>query len=377
MARMSMLSVGIGVAALVITLSVLNGFNQHLQNRLLASEAHLVVELEKSATNLNLFNKTLFLSADAFEKQDVVLRSFDGSFSGAEAVGLDTPALQNLFSHSSQAHDFNVQQHLQPGDIIVPLELAQNLGLFEGDWLSVLPAQSLLLPVSAWPSFARLRVRKIRPSNETGLENLKIYYHRRHSRSFFPLHQFVSQGVQLRLHDPYALSEAQAFLQSRLKQQGVNKFNIQSWRQRHSTLFWALKLEKYVMTLFLALSMLITSFSIVTLVVLLKARKQRDMGVMMALGLSPRRVQSIFAGVGFGVFALAATSGLAVGTGVAYALHIWPLEILPDIYYQRHLPSQPSWQLIAGTAGGCAVLGLVTSCLPQFKALPPVAQLLR
>lgn len=371
-----MLSVGVGVAALIVALSVLNGFNQSLQKKLLASEAHLVVEFENSSDLQLLGNESFsepFVSAEAFERQDVLLRSYDGAFSGAEAIGLDTLALQNLLAH--KAGDFQVDQHMQPGDIIVPLELAQSLGLFEGDSISLLPAHSLLLPVSAWPHFARLRVRKIKASTETGLEHLKIYYHKKQSAPFFSNNPFARRGLQFQLRDPYKLQQAQRLLNQKLRAVGVNKYQLQSWRDRNSTLFLALKLEKYVMTLFLALSVLITSFSIVTLVVLLKARKQRDMGVMMALGWSPQQVQSVFSQVGFGVFMGAALGGLLVGTGLAYALHFWPLEILPDIYYERHLPSKPSLQLIASTAVGCSLLGFVTAYIPSWFYFHPRSNL--
>ena len=99
-------------------------------------------------------------------------------------------------------------------------------------------------------------------------------------------------------------------------------------------------MEKITMTTFMSLSGLITCFTIITILILLITQKRADVGILMTLGLPKIDVQRLFQWIGGFLFGIGLLSGLVLGTAISVFLQMYPLEVLPDIYYDRTLPSR-------------------------------------
>ena len=113
---------------------------------------------------------------------------------------------------------------------------------------------------------------------------------------------------------------------------------VESWAERNSALFYSLKMERILMTVFLSLTLLVGSFSIITVLVMLGTQKRRDMGLLMALGLSPQRTRGLIARIGFLLSGLGVGIGLILGLGFTYVLDNYSFIQLPDIYYDTTIP---------------------------------------
>ena len=118
------------------------------------------------------------------------------------------------------------------------------------------------------------------------------------------------------------------------------------------------------MTIFLSLAVLITSFSIVSVMVLLITQKKREMGMMMAMGLSKTATRRIFTIVGIYLSSIGVGAGVLFGCGVALFMDYFPIEVLPDIYYDSTLPAHLSTNIVGGVIIGAAVLAFVGAYFP-------------
>ena len=115
---------------------------------------------------------------------------------------------------------------------------------------------------------------------------------------------------------------------------------------------------------FLSLSILITSFSIITVLILLLSQKSKDIGILMAMGLSRSRTKWIFARLGMILAALGSLWGLILGLTISYFLELYPLNILPDIYYDRTLPVVVSRSTIYLVTALCLLISFFGTWIP-------------
>lgn len=368
--RICILGVAIGVSAFIIIMSIMNGFNNSTKKRYLKVEPHIVVQ---PAANFKLtqLNSPLVSSVSPFEVQDIFIRTSD-NFSGAIAKGLPKNELLNIFSNfhdqtefDSAVDDFKIIslveaiENIKPGEVLIGLDLARSAGLFEGDRINILPPETLLLPAGDVPLVEQVTVKGIFTTNISEIDSKYIYYVIGESLTSFNQTASRSEGYEVRLLEPEKYDKY-------LSQ--VNpKATLETWVQRNASLFLALKVERWMMTIFLSLSGLITSFTVVTVLILLITQRKNDIGVLMTLGLSHNALKSIFTKVGLILFSIGFVGGLIIGVGVSLLLSVYPLEILPDIYYERTIPSKLDYHLVLGMSIVAIILGVFTAWLPAQK----------
>jgi len=391
--------IGLGVMALVVVLSVMNGFNGTIRERLLAVEPHLVIALPppapggqpRSLDELGVLrgelNQLPGARASIVESQDVILRTLEGTFGGAVAKGMDAEALEKIFSDIQKIgkkrhgnyNDFVVSQgegptddptdpsaegdlaqrlaHLEAGEVILGVDLAHSLRIFEGDQILIIPPESLLKPAGETPVYEKVTVRALLSSRVADVDGKMVFYNPGHTLGRFREAASREISLEVRLPEPYDY----AAMATEYTRRG---FAVQTWVSRNEALFFALKMEKMAMTIFLALAALITCFSIVTVLVLLLTQKRRDLGILMAMGLSPRRTRQVFTRVGILLSACGMGGGLGLGIGISYLLDRYPIDMLPDIYYDSSIPVKVTPELIYFVVGVSAVVAFLSSYLP-------------
>lgn len=380
MSRLSVFASFFGVTCLIVVLSIMNGFNANQEDRLLAIEPHVVVEYpvgQVSAEDLaKMQSSRQELSRNPnvsdiiqFESQDVILRTVDGLFSGAEARGMEEKGLNQLLArviNRSGRSIFNPSHYeLSRGGVILGSGLARSLNVFEGDEITVMPPETLLLPSGEIPTVERVRVEFILLSNVSEIDSKMMYYIKGETLQRLADSASLRKGFELRLSET---ALADRFI--RQIRGGLSGTPIQttSWKDRNEILFFALKLEKIAMTTFLVLSILITVFSLITVMMMLITDKQKDIGLLMALGLSKKRTQRLFVSMGLmlamgGVFA-----GLITGVLISWVLDVFPIP-MPNIYYDAEFPSVVDLQQILIVVIGLSALSFFASYLPVKRTL--------
>lgn len=361
----------VGVAALIIVLSVMNGFNQSIGDRMLAVEPHLVFKLNKENTDSKKEDKALedqLLEEKTVQKlirvdqQDVILRTIDGRFSGAEAKGYNSKDLQNLLERveefkKNRPNYIPVVKELKEGEVIVGIDLARNLNVFEGDELLVIPPETLLLPSGEIPDYERVTVVSILSTELQSIDGQVLFYDYTHTMRRLESSASMERRLELRLHHRSDYVE----IQKKYQQAG---YEVDSWVDRNAALFFALKMERWAMTVFLSLAAIITSFSILTVLILLMTQKRQDIGILMSLGLSLKQTKIIFMQLGMMLSAIGLGGGILLGLMVSLYLQWFPLEVLPDIYYDATIPATVDFNLILTVFAVAALISLIGSWLP-------------
>jgi lipoprotein-releasing system permease protein len=382
--RLCMVGVAVGVMALVIVLSVMNGFNGSIQRRLLAVEPHLIATIPgaHSYQDVQAHPAYVYLQsqkdvqAQIFESQDIVIRTVDGSYGGGVAKGVEPQALGYIMRETQKAeaqrrslrHGEEVMippvsdesTHLEAGEVLLGIDLAHSLGVFEGDKIVVVSPEALLLPAGEVPPFEKVTVKGLLSTNIPEIDGKAVFYGR--EKTFTRMVGSPSRqiGIEIRLPDANDFAKTKLELEKR----GAT---VSTWIERNSSLFYALRMEKMVMGIFLGLSALIASFSIITVLVLLLTQKRKDIGVLMAMGLSPSATRRAFAQVGLLLSTFGLGGGLILGLIVCYLIQHFPMPILPDIYYDSTIPAKVDPLLILCIVVAASIIAGLSAWLPARR----------
>lgn len=370
------MGVGLSVVAMVVVISVMTGFGVGMRDRILSVEPHLVVEAPEPSTRRELLeklNSRKGIKAHLHESRDVMLRTVDGLYGGAAARGIASDTLKKILSDlEKKRSEGNLQlaersfkedtYTLEKGEVVLGIDLANSLAIFPGDELVVISPEALLLPPGEVPRYERVRVKSLLRSNVPQIDSQVMFYGL--GRTFRNLsYTQPDLAIEVRLDDPTNFSDLKSDLEA-------NGFSVQSWVDRNSALFYSLKIEKFLMTLFLSLTFLIGSLSIVTLIVLLSTQKRQDMGMLQAMGLATRRIRNLFAGMGV----MLSASGMAVGLGLGLLICWWidkfSILKLPDIYYDTKLPISIDYFTISTVLLLVFILSALSSIWTSRRSTP-------
>lgn len=381
----SLVGAALSVVAMVVVTSVMQGFGGGIRDRLLAVEPHVVVELSSEqpdyanvASLVQDINKIEKAKAHLYETQDLMIRTVDGLYSGAAGHGIDSGTLKNILEGLDvkrrktkrdqlrlDPRDFSPDTYdLKKGEVVIGVDLANALAIFEGDEIVIVSPEALLLPPGESIRFEKVRVKSILRSNVPHIDAQTVFYGLGESLRTIRYSPIREKKIEVRSEDPLNLNSITAFLVSK-------KIKYQTWSERNSSLFYSLKMEKFLMTLFLGLTLLIGSFSIVTLLVLLSTQKREDIGMMQAMGMSPKNVRRLFAGMGVGITTVGMGAGLLIGLIACWWLDHFPIIKLPDIYYDTDLPVSVDYQTIIGVS----VIVFIVSSLSSWFATKATSKL--
>ncbi len=382
MARISWLATMIGVFSLIVVASIMNGFNRSIRTRLLSVQPHIVVTAggdgvdEAALKKIRKVLTDLGLKTEPFIQQDVIVRSLDGRFSGGVIKGTSNKGVQSFMMRLMRARDHHTPSledldftALGPKEVILGSDLAANLNVFEGDEVMVIPPETLLMPAGTPPRFERMRVRDIVNTDIQDLDSQLVLYsfgnlaHGLHEPLRFRSPLQEDKGYEIRLSAPENAETVAGEIRAGLAKLNVHT-TVETWGDRNHALFFALKLEKLAMMTFLGLSVLITSFSLITVLVMLLSQKRKEIGLLMALGLSQKATRALFMKMGLILAGMGMFFGLLLGLGASLFLAHYPLQILPDVYYDSSLPSEVHYVFVAAVGVGCLILAFVSAYWP-------------
>ena len=359
--RMSWLSiVGIAftVSLLVLVSSVMNALNDNVRDRNLALEPHWLVTGAENPDYEKEF-KARGYRFSRIEFQDVIFRTSEARFKGAEGRGLSSESLQDLnrglevLHRKSQGPQTFEPVSFEVQEIWLGADLADALGVISGDEISAMSPESLLGSSSEVPQLDRVRVRGRLRTGVSEIDGAGFFYDAKRSFRRLRNPSAIKQRYQVWVQD--------ADRADSLKEEFIKKFplaQVQTWRERHSAIFFALKLEKIMISVFLSLAVLIASLSFLSVLSLLVSERQKEMGILQTLGFSRKKVRVLFFQIGMTLAALGLVSGLLAGAGLSYWIELHPITgVLPPIYYDTSIPAR----LDGWATSGFAVLALVIS----------------
>lgn len=339
MRRISILSffaVLISVSVFLIVLFVMNGMNKSIQNRIVQLDPNITLESKDRQTyDLSGIQEARSLSFDSY---DLIVRTFDGQFRGTHAVGYNQSDFQYWLDRlavlkKKDSTDFEFTADLEPNEIVVGIEMARSLGLLDGDQVTLIPVETLLISQTEKPIFEKVTVKKIVTSDLPEVDSGVIFFNKENSLANLKQSASKTSGYHLWVDHQNQMSGILDQLKT------MNFKSIETWREKNSSLFFALMMEKTMIGIILGLAGLIASTSILTVLALIMSQKQSDIAIIKAVGLSNKRTLILFTQIGLWISLSAVFIGMVIGLSVSYYLQYYPLQILPQIYYDSSIPA--------------------------------------
>ena len=368
----------VGVAALTIVLSVMNGFEDQVQKRIAGTNAHAAVLNgdDRPLAPSDSLARVILNAAPGAQIAPFVY----GKVMVASRKGVDGMVVKGI-DPSQEARVTDILDHLEParapldgGDlpgIGLGEELAVRLRVTVGDVIVIsLPSEEAGGLFGALPHMKRLRVSSIFRSGLYEYDSSFGIVRMETAQDFFGLAGSIT-GYELRLPDMFAARETARSLEAAL-----GPFHrVTNWIDLNRNLFAWMKIEKAVMFTILILIVLVATVNIVSSLVMLVLEKRRDIGVLRTMGATPGGIMRIFLVQGTLVGLAGTTLGLLVGWGVSFALGRYKLLRLPgEIYFIDTLPVKIEWIDFAVVAAAATLLCFVASLYPAWRAarLAPV-----
>jgi lipoprotein-releasing system permease protein len=376
-AILSVGGIGLGVMAMVVILSVMQGFDEAIKSRLLGVQPHVVV----AGSSPEVYKKLLQIvghkgTVDPFATQDVIIRTLDGIFSGGVARGMETQTLKRV-THQVQ-HKVEVMEggssvvvskkqtnkvnfELGPKEVALGLDLARSLGIFEGDEINVVAPESLLLPTGEMPIYEKVKVRALLRTDVPDIDTHAVFYDVDRGLKKLRAAASLETGFEIRLENP----DDSIDLKTKIQKAGIK--NVKTWQELHSALFYSLRMEKSLMGIFLALTILVSSFSVVAVLVLLVTEKRADVGILKSIGATKVQIRKIFLAIGIFLGLIGIGGGVVCGLVICGFLERYPIIKLPEIYYDTTIPVQIEYTVIGGIVLLGILLTLAGAVIPAWR----------
>jgi lipoprotein-releasing system permease protein len=373
----SMLGISLGVAALIIVLSVMNGFQKEVRDRMLGVVSHIEV-YGPGGGMLADVNRTMaeakrhpqvIAAAPFVAAQSLVARGED--MRGAIVRGV-VPDLEPQVTDLAAGMRETLAK-LQPGQFGVVLggELARNLGVRVGDPVTLIAPGGQVTPAGVVPRLKQMTVVGTFDSGHFEYDSGLMLLHVEDAQRIFRLEG--PTGVRLKLKDLHQARQVAAELQTQM----TGEFLVRDWTRQNRTWFAAVQLEKRMMFIILTLIVAVAAFNLVSTLVMTVTDKRADIAILRTLGASPRSIMGIFVVQGAAVGVIGTLAGLVLGLAVAMNIDVLvpALEralnanFLPkDIYLINRMPSDPQSSDILPIAIISLVLAFVATLYPSWRA---------
>ena len=376
----SMLGIMIGVMALIVVLSVMNGFHKEIRERILGMVSHATITSFEGglrdwprAMELAKQHPEVLDAAPYVESQVMLVNG--QNVAGALMRGID-PDLEPRVADISDKMNVGSLEDLadKSYNIVLGKELAMALGVTTGDKVTVITPHAMVTPVGTMPRLKRFTVSGIFEVGMGDFDSGVALMHIRDAARLSRLEDAVT-GVRLKVRDLYEAQQVAFELADQMK----DIYYVKDWSHYRRNFFEALKTEKRMMGFILFLIVLVAAFSVIIAMIMVVKEKQSDIAILRTIGASSRSIMKIFLvqGATIGVFGVV----LGVIAGVLLALNVeqivsWLEEILgfeaidSDLYYISRLPSDVQ-------AGDVTLIAAVAFVITVLFALLPAARAAR
>ncbi len=383
----SMLGIALGVAALIIVLSVMNGFQKEVRDRMLSVVSHIEVfapggaALPDAARTLaevkahpQVIGAAPFIAAQALlargeDMKGAIIRGIDPALEPQvtdlaagkkDVAGTGAQALQSL-------------QQLKSGEfgIVLGLELARNLGVRIGDKVTLIAPGGQITPAGVVPRLKQFTVVGAFDSGHYEYDATLAMVHVDDAAKVFRLEG--PTGVRVKLKDLHEARTVGSELAVKLSGGEV----VRDWTRQNRTWFAAVQLEKRMMFIILTLIVAVAAFNLISTLVMTVQDKRADIAILRTLGASPSSIMKIFVVQGALVGVIGTFSGLALGLLVAFNIdvivpfleQVFRASFLPrDVYLIGQMPSDPQWADIMPVGIIALVLAFAATLYPSWRA---------
>jgi lipoprotein-releasing system permease protein len=378
----SMMGAALGVMALIVVLSVMNGFERELRTRILGMASHATITAydgmleswpEKAAVatrHPRVIGVAPYVTGEGMVTNGRLVQ-------GAIIRGID-PVLEPQVSEIADFMKDGSFEALLPGkfNVVLGRALARRIGAGVGTKVTVLAPQARVTPAGVMPRIRRFTVVGLFEVGHSQFDNSLVLMHLEDAAKLYRLNGNVS-GVRLKLDELYAAPLAAKQIANQIANEFGGRYFVRPWTKIHENFFKALKTEKTVMFVILTLIVAVAAFNIISTLVMVVTDKQTDIAVLRTLGLTPRRVMGVFMVQGIVIGVVGTALGVFLGTAIALNVEsivpaieaAFGVDFLNEsIYYISEVPSDLRWPDVYKITGVSLILSVLATLYPAWSA---------
>ena len=374
----SMLGIAIAVLVLIVVMSVVNGFERELKDRLLSMTAHASIENVdgeladyEALRDLALANPRVAAAAPYIDGQALLVAGLE--LSGAELRGVE-PELEHSVSGIGDVMVEGELGGLAAGDfnIVLGVELARELGVGVGDKVTVTLAEGMVTPAGVLPRTKRFTVSGIYRVGMYEFDRRLAFIHLGDAQRLYRKRGQVT-GVRLAITEVYAAPD----IVREVAREYGKLVLVSDWTRVHVNFFRSIQITKSILFVILLMVVAVAAFNIVSTLVMVVKDKQSDIAILRTVGARPSSILKIFVTQGSIVGFVGTLAGVALG--ILIALNLEPIVgffesvfgikfLAADVYFISDLPSELRWVDVARIASIALVLALVSTLYPAWVA---------
>ena len=376
----SMIGIALGVAALIVVLSVMNGFQSELRTRILGVASHIeITGANNQLGEWQILEKQVKADPQVIASAPYVMAqgmlSYGQAVQGVLVRGV-LPGYEDKVADLGKNMKAGKLSDLRAGEygVVLGADLAQLLGVSLGEKVVLMAPQGQFTPTGVVPRIKQFRV--------VGLFQIGMYeydaglalIHMDDAAKLYRMGDNVS-GLRLKLNDLFDAPAEANKLSMNLNPSGA--YYVTDWTQQHANFFKAVQLEKKVMFIILTLIVAVAAFNIVSTLVMAVTDKRADIAIMRTFGASPRSIMGIFIVQGALIGMIGTFIGAVVGVIIALNIdtiipfieHLFKVQFLAkDVYYISDLPSKLEWNDVITIIVMSFILSLLATLYPSYKA---------
>jgi lipoprotein-releasing system permease protein len=374
----SMLGIALGVAALIIVLSVMNGFQKEIRARILGITPHIQViprsgELQDWQSLMNIVGANPDVQGASPYINGQGMLSQNESVEGVMVRGI-LPEGENKLTGLADKMKAGSLANLRAGEfgVVLGSDLASSLGAHLNDSILLITPQGQITPAGMVPRLKQFKVVGIFEIGMSPYDNALALIHLNDAQKLYRMGDSVS-GISARLHDLDRAQQIGLELERTLPPYAY----VSDWTQQNANYFSAVQMEKKMMFIILSLIVAVAAFNIVSTLVMAVTDKQADIAILRTLGASPASIMKIFMVQGVLIGLVGAIIGVVggiivavnIGTIVPFIEHLFNVQFLSkDVYFISELPSDLQKSDVIVTASFSFLVSLLATLYPSWRA---------
>ena len=367
----------LGVAALIVVLAVMTGFQDGIRDRIIAANPHLLVYQsggaglrDAAAIAARIRGLPGVRSATPFVHQQVLFTTASGGAHGGLIRGIDLTREVVRADVRGQLRSGSLEP-LAEGQaaIVLGRELARTLGVVPGDGVTLISPQGALTAVGMVPKMRRYTVAGTIEIGMYEFDASIAYLALPAAQEFAGLAGVT--GIEVKLDDPFEAKRVGRAVAATLG----HPFWVRDWMDMNRNLFAALQLEKYALFVVVTIIVLVAAFAIIGHLVLLVAEKRKEIGILKAIGASGQSITAMFFAVGMTIGVVGTVVGSAVGLALIWVQNTYKIiRLAGDVYQIDHLPMKLTLSDGLMVVGATLLLSFLATIIPARRAgmLAPV-----
>ncbi len=370
----SVTGVMVGVMALVVVLSVMNGFRGDMMSKILGVNSEMLVlnftgpfdhysDISKKINKIQgVVASTPFIYAQ-------VMINNSGNVSGAVLRGIDPATVPGVLNIKGMIRNGKLASlvhnaHRKFPPVILGRELSKQIGAYVGNTVKIVAPEGKLTPVGRAPNTKLFMVVGIFDSGMYDYDASMVYTNLKDSQELLGMGNRVT-GIAVKVDDIYHTGH----IAKKISKVLGYPFTVKDWKTMNRNLFSALKLEKITMFVILTMIVLVGALNIISTLVMVVMEKNKDVAILRAMGASAKSIMSVFMLQGLLVGFVGTFFGLVSGLGICQLLKKYKFISLPaDVYYISTLPVQVQWTDISIVAVSAVIISFLATLYPSRYA---------